>query len=87
VFLFSSKDSIFTDQAKQNTEDTFKNHVFFDSTNFLKAAKFDRSNIQKEKKNTHPDLTEVLGKNFEPDRSSRSGEKGKTYFVLVKTGF
>ncbi len=63
VFFFL-KNIVSRRQEKQNTEDTFKNQIFFDARNFLEAAKFFWNDILKKKKNTHPNLAEVLVKKF-----------------------
>ena len=64
VFFFVLKNIGSIRQEKQNTEDLVKNLVFFMVPIFLKAAKFYRNDISKKKKNTHPNLVEVLPKKF-----------------------
>ena len=82
VFFFSSKNIVSNAQNKQNTEDTIKKRVFFNETNFLKAAKFHRNNTFKEKK-TYPKLTKVLIKKFEFGRTySVKENRGKLHFLF-----
>jgi hypothetical protein len=85
VLLFSSKNSVFTGQEKQNNEDTIKNHVFFDSKNFLKAAKFDRSNIQKKKEKYAPRFDRSTWKKFfSPIGPAVREKKGENFFSFGK---
>ena len=56
--------------------------------NFVKAAKFDRKNISRRKKNTHPNLDEQLVKKISV-RSAKTvwEKKGENLFLLLKTWF
>ena len=88
VFFLFLKNTKYIRQEKQNTEKTVKNPFFSNGTNFLKAAKFYRSDISKQKKNTHPDLTEVLVKKISARPVQPFPRKrGKTFFFLLKNWF
>ncbi len=57
--------------------------LFSASKNFVKAAKFFWNQISK-KKNTHtPIWLHYWYKNFQPDQSSRFGEKGGKLFLIM----
>jgi hypothetical protein len=68
-------------RGNQNTGDTIKKlvffHFFFNDANFVE-------NTFSRKKNTHPILTKVLIKKFEPDMSYHAGEKGKNFKFLFE---
>ena len=85
VFFLFLKNTKYIRQEKQNTKKTVKNPFFSDRTNFVKAAKFYRNDISKQKKNTHPDLTEVLVKKISTRPVQPFPRKsGKTFFSAQK---
>jgi hypothetical protein len=54
-------------QEKQNTNDIFNNHVFFDVRSFLKAAKLRKNNISKKKEHKHTQFSRsTCKKNVSP---------------------
>ena len=86
VFFFEKYQIHTSGEAKywKNRQKPF----FSDGTNFLKAAKFYRNDILKQKKNTHPDLTEVLVKKISARPVQPFPRKrGKTFFFLLKNWF
>ncbi len=63
-------------QEKQNTEDLAKNLVFQDAKIFADPAIFDWYEISVKKKTGTPNQLKYHQKNFQPDRTCRSREKG-----------
>jgi hypothetical protein len=85
VFFFSLKNIDSTRQEKQNTEDTFKNHVFFDVRSFLEAAKFDRNNISKKKKKHAPQFSRSTCKKiFSPIGLEMAEKRRENWFLSPK---